>query len=282
MAICMSPFHKRHDNENMALPCGKCPACLTTRKSAWSFRLMQESRVSDSMLFVTLTYAPEYVKKAPSGRLTLDKRDLTLFFKNLRNSYRTLPKNERPKIKYYVVGEYGSRFQRPHYHVILFNSHFDNVRKSWPHGHAQIEVPRKGEASIGYCLMYMDTPKTRRVPMYEGDDRQPLFAHMSLGLGASYLTPDMIAWHRADLENRLYIPLKDGNKASMPRYYKNRIYRMYELANIGVYLTNKAMEIEREEMLRNPDYLWNKEQAKLAAFERLRKKYLKTESKSIF
>lgn len=43
-------------------------------------------------------------------------------------------------------------------------------------------------------------------------------------LGANYLTPQMLRWHKNDLENRMYITTVDGKKVSMPRYYKEKIY----------------------------------------------------------
>ena len=35
---------------------------------------------------------------------------------------------------------------------------------------------------------------------------------MSKGLGANYLTPQMVKWHKSDLTNRMFVPLKDGKR----------------------------------------------------------------------
>jgi len=51
---------------------------------------------------------------------------------------------------------------------------------------------------------------------------------MSKGLGKLYLTDKMIKWHKDDLENRMYVPIKDGKKIAMPRYYKDKIYNERE------------------------------------------------------
>jgi len=69
--------------------------------------------------FVTLTYNNENLPK--NG--TLVKRDVQLFMKKLR-------KKLKHKIRYYYCGEYGEKFARPHYHLILFNHDFDD-KKLW-------------------------------------------------------------------------------------------------------------------------------------------------------
>lgn len=43
----------------------------------------------------------------------------------------------------------------------------------------------------------------------------------------------MIKWHKADLLNRMYVNLPDGKKASMPRYYKDKIYNHWERVQIA-------------------------------------------------
>ena len=81
------------------VPCGKCHECLGTRRNSWAFRLWKQMDVSESSLFITLTYADE--PKTPNGHGTLCRKDLTDFFKRLRkrNSIYT-----DAKIKYYALG----------------------------------------------------------------------------------------------------------------------------------------------------------------------------------
>lgn len=43
----------------------------------------------------------------------------------------------------------------------------------------------------------------------------------------------MVKWHRSDLENHMYVPLEDGKKIAMPRYYKTRVYTDFEREYIG-------------------------------------------------
>jgi len=38
----------------------------------------------------------------------------------------------------------------------------------------------------------------------------------------------MVKWHKADIANRMHIPIEDGKKISMPRYYKEKLYDEHE------------------------------------------------------
>ena len=86
------------------VPCGKCPNCKKRRVNEWVFRLQEEDKVSSTSYFITLTYDTVVVPISPNGFMTLKKRDLQLFWKRLRKAI-----GKGPKIRYYAVGEYGSK-----------------------------------------------------------------------------------------------------------------------------------------------------------------------------
>lgn len=220
---CITPFYKKDDPE-VGFPCGKCPDCLARRASGWSFRLMQEYKQCISGHFITLTYNTHYVPLSPKGFMTLQKNDCQLFMKRLRKIHTDHDIFNRP-LKYYIAGEYGTNNLRPHYHMLLFNADIDLVPKAWRSGVdpiGDIHFGDVNEASVGYTLKYMCKPRT--IPLHQNDDRLPEFSLMSKGLGANYLTPQMIDWHHADLLERMYLNIPGGKKISMPRYYKDKIY----------------------------------------------------------
>jgi len=101
-----------------SFPCGNCLSCLQKKRATWSFRLLQEMYVSESAYFLTLTYDNENVPRNESGIPILNKRDLQLFKKRLRKFNK---KYTKVSVRYYSVGEYGTRSYRPHYHSIIFN-----------------------------------------------------------------------------------------------------------------------------------------------------------------
>lgn len=172
--MCKTPITitiKRTD-EKTSVPCGRCPLCLARRVSGWSFRLMQEDKVSLSSHFVTLTYDTDHVPISGRGFMSLQKRDVQLFFKRLR-------KVNDNKLKYYAAGEYGTKWGRPHYHIILFNCDPDTIHASWQQG--SIHTGIVSAASVGYTLKYMCKPS--RIPVHANDDRVPEFSLMSKNLG---------------------------------------------------------------------------------------------------
>lgn len=234
--------------ELTTVPCSKCPECKARRASGWSFRLMQEERVSSSAFFITLTYDTDYVPITRNGFMGLDKKHLQLFFKRLRKAHG----NTGETIKYYAVGEYGGKTYRPHYHIILFNAQLELIEPAWrvkdvPIGH--IHFGYVEAASVGYTLKYISKPS--RIPLHRNDDRQPEFSLMSKGLGMSYLSDSMVHWHKCDLENRMYVNLQDGKKASMPRYYKDKIYNDEERLKIGQAFKDKVWEERTDEIVKD-------------------------------
>lgn len=238
---CLKPFQRKDLAKPIDIPCGKCPDCIKRRVNGWAFRLMQEEKVSESSHFITLTYDTLHVPITPGNRLTLDKKDLQLFMKRLR-------KTHSQKLKFYAVGEYGDKTNRPHYHMILFNARIDLIQDAWqvrkgrpyqgkPLGH--IYYGDVSQGSVMYTLKYISKP---RIELDPTDDRQPGFTLMSKGLGESYLTPQMIEYHKKDLENRVCHTLEDGKKVAMPRYYKNKIYNELERKKIAIHAQIRSQE----------------------------------------
>lgn len=175
--------------------------------------------------------------------MTLNKKDVQLFFKRLRKLNEK--KNNPLKISYYLCGEYGGKTCRPHYHIILFNALVETVQTAWTCG--GVHYGEVNGASIGYTLKYMS--KAKRIPQHANDDRTPEFSLMSKGLGKNYIDPRTRKWHIVDLENRMYIPIEDGKKIAMPRYYKDKIYDELQRKRIAFFNKQKA-EQEREKFER--------------------------------
>lgn len=228
MAKCIYPI-TIGDNTGMkkykVVPCGKCEACKRRRQASWSFRLLNETRHSFSAAFLTLTYRDE---ELTHGELfpTLVKRDLQLFLKRLRKAQ---AKESDLKLKYYACGEYGERTFRPHYHMILFNlvPHmlFDGILSDiWKLGHVQVDPCNI--KTIQYTSKYV--MKSNKKPT----GVEPEFSLMSKGLGKNFLTDAVQKYYK---ENQIpYVVWKDGQKMTMPRYYKERIFTEEERKKFGI------------------------------------------------
>lgn len=205
------------NNERVFVPCGKCLACLTTKRNDWSFRLLQEWRASQGALFITLTYHPRFVPE--NG---VSKRHIQLFMKKLR-------KRLSQKVRYYVVAEYGSKTARPHYHLLLFNVlRYDEefIRASWSlrdrktktnYEIGLVHIGQVTEASIRYCTKYV----IQRHSFPSGMARPFALMSRAYGLGGAYLTDEMVKWHRENMNNFSYLY---NQKVRLPRYYKDKIW----------------------------------------------------------
>ncbi len=99
-------------NKN-TFPCGKCTACRINHKRKWASRIMLETLSNKEASWITLTYSDKNIPI--NGELV--KEDLKNFLKNLRRKLSPI------RVRYFACGEYGDKFGRPHFHIILWNYH---------------------------------------------------------------------------------------------------------------------------------------------------------------
>lgn len=244
---CDSPFHVyvKARPDAVPVPCGRCPPCKQRRVNSWVFRLLQEDKVSLSAYFVTLTYDGDHVPLSDNGFLTLKKSDFQNFMKRLRKLC------GQAKLKYYAVGEYGSNNKRPHYHAIIFNVPDEALfAQAWMLDGKQLGGVHVGSVtgdSIAYTMKYLDKPNFAK--RHARDDREPEFPLMSKGLGASYLTPEMVKYHRADF-TRLFATKEGGYKIALPKYYRNAIFSEQERKYQSILVDQIVKDAERLDRLR--------------------------------
>lgn len=229
----------------MTFKCGKCAACRRRRVLEWWFRLYREQRDSLCSHFVTLTYDRDNCPVSNNGRLTLNHRDLQGFFKRLR-------KVNKDKIRYYAIGEYGGRTQRPHYHIILFNLDevdeglaWKKLTKVWKKG--LVHVGTVTDRSIKYVTGYVN--KEVIIPQYKGDDRDKEFCRMSKGIGKGYLKESIKRWHKEPekIGQRIYAMIQ-GKKLPLSRYYKDKIYDKIEKDVLMSLELEKRADMTEEEI----------------------------------
>jgi len=252
---CISPIYVRPNH----VPCGKCNFCLQMKQSQWAFRLNQELKKAKTASFLTLTYDDENIP-TNQGQQTLSKRDLQLFFKKLRKydakkanlqrlksiQDKRSPKirvkgheipesgynpKEWPNIKYYTVGEYGTKTKRPHYHSIMFNMKpetKEQLPEIWNQGH--VKVGTVTPQSIAYVTKYVIN-KEEETPV----NAQKPFALISKGIGKSYLSN--ARWHKSKGDLKPYA-MMNGYKVTLPRYLKDKIFTK----NQKLLLQQKAIE----------------------------------------
>ena len=255
--------------ERFELPCGQCIGCRLEKSRQWAMRCMHEASLHEHNSFVTLTYRDD---KLPftfcsTGPLdpTLNKKDLQLFWKKLRNRH-------HDPISYFACGEYGDDTQRPHYHAIIFGYDFADkkphkrskngemlykselLERLWPNGHALIG--NVSFESAAYVARYCLKKRTGLGANSHYQGREPEFATMSLkpAIGKRWLQK----WKK-DVYPHDYV-IMNGKKLKPPKFYDNLLTED-ELISIK--------EMRKETALLHED---NNTEARLAVREELQKR----------
>lgn len=60
----------------------------------------------------------------------------------------------------------------------------------------------------------------------------------------------MLQWHKSNLLEHMYVPMKGGEKIGMPRYYKDRIYNERERVDLSLHHSYQAELREKENILK--------------------------------
>lgn len=104
--LCKKPYTKGV----LKFGCGQCMPCRFNLRRLKTHRIMLEQRSHKQCSFITLTYRDEDLP--PGG--TLVPEHYQLWLKKLRR--RVAP----ARLRFLLVGEYGDKNERPHYHAALF------------------------------------------------------------------------------------------------------------------------------------------------------------------
>lgn len=225
----------RHDIvRSLWLSCGQCIGCRLERSRQWAVRCLHEASMHRRNCFITLTYDDEH---APADH-SLNYRVFQLFMKRLRKRF------PDDRIRFYMCGEYGDDFSRPHYHACIFGFDFADrlfwsraasdsklyrsavLESLWPFGFSSVgEVTFESAAYVARYIMKKVTgdPSAKHYKSLiastgEIVERMPEFTHMSLkpGIGAEYQST-----YAADMYPHGMVVVR-GKEARTPRYYDKK------------------------------------------------------------
>jgi len=274
---------KRHDTvKTLNLPCGQCIGCRLERSRQWAIRCMHEAQMHTQNCFITLTYNDDHL---PSDR-SLHYRDFQLFIKRLRKRY------PGRKIRYYMAGEYGENFGRPHFHACLFGIDFDDKKLwkrtsansmlytsrdleiLWPFGYSSVgDVTFESAAYVARYIMKKVTGKNAKEHYTEIDldsgeitTRKPEFTKMSLKPGIGY---EWYKQYTSDVYPHDYVVIR-GKKVKPPKYYdkKYKIEQPFEFDEL-LYIREKSAKLHYED--NTPERLLVKEQVVKAKLQKLKR-----------
>lgn len=227
--------------ETFLVPCGKCVGCRLDYSREWADRCYLESLSKAPNWFVTLTYDDVNlpVTEFYNGEdivytNSLVKSHITEFLKRLR---RYLDYHfEVQDISFYGCGEYGSQFQRPHFHLLLFGCPLPDLKLfTYKDGFATFNSEimsncwKKGFVTVNeftwetasyvarYCLkkQYGEAKQ-----FYVERGLLPEFSIMSRSPGIGY---KYFEEHKDEIFQRGYIPVKKAKgvfHSPIPKYFE--------------------------------------------------------------
>ena len=206
------------DTDIREVPCGQCFGCRMRRRQDWAIRCMHENQLhGDVGQFLTLTYDDKHLPENGS----LLKSDFQNFMKRVR-------KRVGPGLRFFMCGEYGDKYLRPHYHALFFNYPYEDLVKceetpfgtlyqsadllsDWRLGRCVVGAVTLRSASYvaRYCLKKVTGEKAEdhykgRLPEYNDMSRRP-------GIGRDW-------WNKYRKLESDYVVM-DGRKFASPRYY---------------------------------------------------------------
>lgn len=224
--ICSHPITiKNNRGEYIDVPCGQCMACRLNYGRDWAVRITSEARCYDENVFVTLTYDDEHLPENGS----LVKKDVQDFMKRLRKAL------SPRKVRFFLSGEYGDTFGRPHYHLIIFNlGMFNDVFKEHVYDKqhdgycCRCAVWNKGNVYLGnvtvdsarYVAKYTvkKLKGKKAFEHYESLGIIPEFSLMSRRPGIGAVFCDKFSDELADFGS----VMQKGIPTPLPRYFKDR------------------------------------------------------------
>lgn len=252
---------------DITIPCCQCAGCRLERSRQWALRCVHEAKLHDHNCFITLTYNDENL---PSD-IGLHHKHFQDFMKRLREHivYERAKKIQdasggnltirRSKViareyfkkfgglpRYYMAGEYGDNFGRPHFHACIFGYNFpdrenafrrnglpvdrsDTLEKLWTFGFSSVgNVTFKSAAYVAryvmkkrtfiddesrffhYAVIDDDTGEMiERSPEYNAMSRRP-------GIGKGWIDEFMSDVYPCDNV------VENGVKMRPPRYYDSQ------------------------------------------------------------
>lgn len=240
--MCLNPMVlHRKGYDDIKVPCGRCRWCRQIRSNHWAMRMMHESEYWKEKVFITLTY--NNINLPIDGQLRPEH--LRDFIKRIRKMLGCR------KIKYFACGEYGKKYGRPHYHLVVFGLGLEKVliEKEWSMGF--VKVGLVNYKTCRYVSKYITKTalgKSRKEDIKNG--KVPEFQRCSHGIGLSWVM------ERNERIARKGISYK-GKQVSLPRYYVHKL-REKGIVPVSIIDDVSADEMQRiSERFRQNDLIGN-------------------------
>lgn len=230
---CSRPFFKDnvvdHNGKPVPIPCRTCECCRADITAQWKDRCIYEFGKYGVGAFVTFTYDDDHLYFSDGfQRPSLNYEHFHKFMDSIRHRIKhpTAKMSKSlirsvPDFKYLAVGEYGDKFERPHFHCLFFGLDFSEckefLRCSWKYGSIQVDPIKPG--AFGYVIKYVQKQVfgSLRDELYYNKGVLPPKMFISTGLGAGL-------YYNNQKDFLKYGYIRDGQKRIVvPPYYAKKI-----------------------------------------------------------
>lgn len=226
------------------IPCGQCVGCRMDYSRLWANRCMMELQYHDEAYFLTLTYDDEHVPRNYFFEEGQDLQSLTLRPKDLQDFVKRVRSDQKyhfgeSNLRFYACGEYGSQTQRPHYHMIAYSLHLDDLdvhgksntgfqfyrseklEKIWSHGLVGI-APVTWETCAYVARYILKKQSGANKSIYDKLHIEPEFVRMSRrpGIASRYYDDHKDKIYEYDVIN--LSTEQRGIKFKPPRYFDEK------------------------------------------------------------
>lgn len=217
---CVRPYFRDDvrdfNGDKIPIPCGSCFSCRLDIQRMAIDRMFTAWHSHDCSAYVTFTYDDNHlVFQNGFEQPTLSKDDVHKYLDNIKHQLRHID------FEYYVCGEYGDKFNRPHYHALFFGLdyqlHEKFFKSSWKKGSVMVMPVNSG--SFRYVAKYLTVPVSRDYldAHYYDFGLEVPFRKMSRGLGLKVYRQFL-----DDLNTYGYFEYF-GRKIYLNRYYFNKL-----------------------------------------------------------
>lgn len=238
-------FKKGLSDLPATVPCGQCMECRLKKSRETAIRCVHEASLHKHNCVITLTYDTDNLP--PNG--SIDPQHVVKFIKDLR-AYDDYHNPNEGKFKTYGCAEYGEKFGRPHYHIILFGKRFHDEKQIYPGyytsetltqiwGRGQTQVMDLTFESAAYVARYITKKLTGpEIHKYNGKLPEQTVCVTQKGLGKEWFNQ----WkHEIYNGDQVFRQKRTGQTIPMqpPKYYDRR----YEIEhNIQYQRVKKARQ----------------------------------------
>lgn len=225
----------------------------------WAMRLEMESKLWKDMCFVTLTYNDDnlpYTCLDPHiffNDEEVEEKGLDLiYYPTLRSDdlpayVKRVRKSTGKRIRYFGVGEYGTKRGRPHLHILFFGlslSDLEAITKSWYYGFVQVTPFFYGNTCV-YVAGYVQKK------LYGKDKdmfKLPEFMRCSHHLGEEWFFNEVKQGH-IDLEQP-YINWH-GYKYGIPRTFRKKLQEQGLIKVSSLDLLAESQKVEYWQLVKD-------------------------------